>query len=406
MVFQTEQHRMMSTQTMKSIRGLLASRREEIIENQYSEIKKLESRYRKLYDGSPIMLRTINTDGIILDCNHAYITILGYMTKDEVIGHSIFEHTPKDSTGVKRQSFEQWRRTGTVRNKEVWFKRKDGSIFPALINANNLYDDDGNLVGSNTAIIDLTEIYEARRQAEKANEEIRKAYEMREEFIRIAAHEIRTPIQPILSYAELAMKGKVKQEEAWPLVLHEAKRLKELANSILDVSKIESGNLAYNFQKVRINEIITEVVNSFRQSELYQAQPEGSRPPALEARMGEDIELLLDKTRMIQALSNVVSNSMKFTREGKITMETCALTHKKLFEVRITDTGTGIAPEILPKMFEKFVTKTSGTLNQHGTGLGLFITKSIIQAHGGDVFAHNNEQSTGATFIIRLPMIA
>lgn len=396
----------MSTQTTKRMGGLLASRREEIIENQYFQIKKLESRYRKLYDGSPIMLRTINTDGIILDCNHAYITILGYITKDEVIGHSIFEHTPKDSIAAKRESFEQWRCTGYVRNKEVWFKRKDESIFPALINANNLHDDDGNLVGSNTAIIDLTEIYEARRQSEKANEEIRKAYELREQFIRIAAHEIRTPIQPILSYAELAMKGKVKHEQAWPLVLHEARRLKELANSILDVSKIESGNLACNFQKVRINEIITEVVNSFRQSDFYQAQQEGSRPPALETRMGEDIELLLDKTRMIQALSNIVSNSIKFTPDGKITIETYVLAHKKLFEVRITDTGTGIAPEILPKMFEKFVTKTSETLNQHGTGLGLFITKSIIQAHGGDVFAFNNEQSTGATFIIRLPMIA
>lgn len=394
---------MTSPQTSTRLKGLLSSRREEIIEKQYSEIKKLESKYRKLYDGSPVMLRTINTDGVILDCNRAYASALGYSTKDEVIGHSIFEHTPKESLRAKRESFEEWRRTGSVRNKEVWFKRKDGSIFPALINANNLHDDNGNLVGSNTAIVDLTEIYKARRQAEKANDEIRKAYELKEEFVRIAAHEIRTPIQPILSYAELAVKGIVSQKEAWGMVIHEARRLKELADSILDVSKIESGNLTYDFQKLMINEIITEVVNSFQLSDPYQAQPDGCYPPVIEAKTDEDIALLLDKTRMIQALSNIVSNSMKFTRKGKITIETCVLSHKKLFEIKITDTGTGIAPEILPKIFEKFVTKTSGTLNQHGTGLGLFITKSIIQAHGGDVFGYNNEDRNGATFVIRLP---
>ena len=185
--------------TAGKIRGLLPSRREEIIENQYSEIKKLETKYRKLYDGSPVLLRTIDTHGIILDCNQAYFSHLGYSAKDEVIGHSIFEHTPKDSIHSKRESFEEWRRTGTVRNKEVWLKRKDESTFPALINANNLYDDDGILVGSNTVITDLTEVNKAKRQLEKANEEIKKAYDLKEDFMRIAAHELRTPIQPILS---------------------------------------------------------------------------------------------------------------------------------------------------------------------------------------------------------------
>ena len=397
-----------SLSTSSRKRGLLASRREEIIENQYSEIKKLESKYRKLYDGSPVMLRTINTDGIIIDCNQAYVSNLGYSTKEEVLGHSIFEHTPKDSMQLKRESFEQWRQTGSVRNKEIWFKRKDGSAFPALINANNLYDDDGNLVGSNTVIADLTEIDRAKRQLERANEEIKKAYEFKEEFVRIAAHELRTPIQPILSCAELAMKGKVKHEEAWGIVLHEARRLKELANNILDVSRIETGNLTYDFQKVSINEIITEVIKFLRPFEPLQGQLDGSSPVAVEANMCSDTELLLDKTRMIQALSNIFNNSLKFTHEGKITVDTLVLAHKKLFEIRISDTGTGIAPEILPKLYEKFVTKSSGTgsLNEHGTGLGLFITKSIIQAHGGDIFAYNNEDRGGATFIIRLPIAA
>ena len=201
----------------------------------------------------------------------------------------------------------------------------------------------------------------------------------------------------------------MKQEEAWAIVIHEARRLKQLANNILDVSRIESGNLSYDFKNVRINEVITEVINSANVSETHQGQSDGGKAIAIEAKLCDDLELLLDKSRMIEALSNIVNNSMKFTPQGKVTIESCIIAHKKLFEIKISDTGMGISSEVLPRLFEKFVTKSSGfgsgSINDHGTGLGLFITKSIIQAHGGDVFAYNNEQSSGATFIIRLPMI-
>ncbi|MGI0048233.1 MAG: PAS domain-containing sensor histidine kinase, partial [Nitrososphaera sp.] len=245
-----------STQRRRKVR-FPSSRREEIIEKQYAEIKQLESRYRKLYEGSPVMLRTINTDGIILDCNQAYVSGLGFSSKSDVIGHSIFEHTPGDAILAKRESFEEWRRSGLVKNNEVWLKRTDGSKFLALINANNLYDDEGHLVGSNTVITDLTEILKTKRQQEKAAEEIRKAYGMKEEFIRIAAHELRTPIQPILLIAELAKSDSTRQNEAWEIVLKETKKLKHLADDILDVSRIESGDLSYNMQKVRLSDIIS-----------------------------------------------------------------------------------------------------------------------------------------------------
>ena len=169
-----------------SKRGLFSSRREEIIQKQYNEIRQLECKYRNLYEGAPDMYRTINTHGIVIDCNKAYVNDLGYSSKDEVIGHSIFEHVAEQSLDAMRESFEEWRRTGKVRNREVWFKRKDGSTFPVLISANNLYDDDGNLVGSNSAIIDETDTYRARKQLEKANEQLREAQKLKDEFISIA----------------------------------------------------------------------------------------------------------------------------------------------------------------------------------------------------------------------------
>lgn len=202
------------------ISNFMSSRREEIIEKQYYEIKALESKYQRLYDDSPVMCRTINTEGIILDCNQAYLDSLRYSSKSEVIGHSIFEHTPEDKMHLKRESFEEWRKTGSVRHKEVWMKRKDGTGFPAMINASNLYDAEGTLMGSNTVITDLSENYKARMELEKA-------YEMKQDFVRIAAHELRTPIQPILMCAEAARRGLVDQQEAWEIIMADARRLKK-----------------------------------------------------------------------------------------------------------------------------------------------------------------------------------
>ena len=394
--------------TRQGIGRLLVSRREEIIETQYNEIKQLESRYRKLYEGSPVMLRTINRDGIIVDCNQAYFAGLGYSSKDEVIGHSIFEHTPSDAMIAKRESFEEWRRSGLVKNKEVWFKRKDGSKFPALINANNLYDDEGNLVGGNTVITDLTEIHEVRRKMEKAAEEIKKAFQMKEEFIRIAAHELRTPIQPILLSAELARNDPAYHEKAWDIVVKEAKRLKRLANDILDVSRLEGGNLSYDMRKVRAREIIDQISYYARMG--IQANMKGESVTVVtrldcKGGDGQDIELYLDAGRIIQALENVIANSIKFTDKGEITIETRVLAYKRLFEIKISDTGDGISKEMLHLLFSKFATKGSGNhVNKQGTGLGLFISRSIVQAHGGDIFGYNNEDGKGATFVIRLPI--
>jgi PAS domain S-box-containing protein len=380
----------------------LPTSRREIIKYQYYEIKRLESKYRQLYEGSPQMYRTINLDGIIIDCNQSYVKNLGYSTKDQVIGHSIFEHVAIESIDAMRESFEEWRRNGIVRNKEVWLKRMDGSSFPVLINANNLYGDDGTLVGSNTVIIDITEISKTREQLEKSNKELKLEEQLKDEFIAIASHELRTPIQPLLGFAILAKRGLVSQEAAWDGVLKEARRLQKLANDILDVSRIESGNLSYEMQKVSVNDIITEIINYARYG-VHDNHDAGS--VAIETRLGDDIELYLDKARMIQALTNILNNSLKFTVEGRILIETCVLADKKLFEIKISDTGAGISTEMLPKLFGKFVTNGSGEhADKHGTGLGLFITRSIIQAHDGDIFAVNNEVGKGVTFTIRLPI--
>ena len=390
--------------TKDRILSFLNSRREEIIERQYNEIKELESKYKSLYEGAPVMLRTVDRDGIILDCNEAYATGLGYLSRQEVIGQSIFDHTPEDFVAAKRQSFEEWRRTGKVTNKQVWLKRKDGSKFPGLISANNLYDARGNFVGSNTVITDLTEIIESRRLQEKAVEEIRIAQQMRQEFLNIAAHELRTPVQPILGYTELYKRGRVEADAAIDGIRESAIRLRDLANDILAVTRIESGNLSYEMQHIHFEIIMSELVNHGRITIESLGKADAVKLAIQADSVTTSQELHVDRGRILQALENVLQNAIKFTERGTIKIEACVLP-KGLFEITVSDPGPGILPDMIPRLFEKFASKThSDYVLQKGTGLGLFIAKSIIQAHGGDIFGYNNEGAPGATFVIRLPI--
>jgi len=394
-------------------RGIFGSRREEVIEDLYNQVKQLENKYKKLYEGSPEMYRTINIHGFIIDCNQAYVDGLQYVTKSEVIGHSIFEHTAPETMDSMHASFREWQLKGTVRGKEVRLRRKDGSTFPALINASSLFDDNGDLVGSNTVLTDMTEIQKTKQELQNAYEQLKEAEKLKEDFIRIAAHDLRSPIQPILVMSELAMNNPAHLQEALRIIVREAKRLKKLADDLLDLAKIENGSLSYEMKKVKARDILDDIVE-FGQlclrgdtSTASKKDPGASSRVEIVPNLGHnDVELLADKDRMIQALSNIIGNSIKFTKEGQITLQTRILDDKDMIAIEIIDTGPGIPKEVLTTLFERFTSKrpdsASGT--HQGTGLGLFIARSIVRAHGGDVTAFNNESGRGATFVATLPI--
>ena len=190
-------------------------------------------------------------------------------------------------------------------------------------------------------------------------------------------------------------------------------RLQQLTNDLLDVSRIESGSsLTFAMEKVRINEIILDVVNEVKlvSRRVYQLR----RKLAVNGGRGidynntnnnSDMEIYADKARITQAISNIVGNAVKFTTSGTIIVESNVSNDKKRVEVKVSDTGSGIAEDILPNLFDKFVTKTLGNENKRGTGLGLYITKAIIDAHKGKIFAYNNKQGVGATFTIIIPSV-
>jgi two-component system, OmpR family, sensor histidine kinase VicK len=247
----------------------------------------------------------------------------------------------------------------------------------------------------------LESLAKSNKQLELANEQLKIHDKMQEEFINIAAHELRTPIQPILGLSQIIQyeSKDIKQRELLDIIIRNAKRLQVLANDILDVTKIESNSLQLSKEQFSLNEMISNTIADSRNRIKKEYKDSVKLVLVFNAKVEEDIFVNADKNRIYQVISNLLSNAIKFTRgEGSITI----IVEKKEEEtlVSIKDTGVGIDSEILPRLFTKFARKPE----IGGTGLGLFISKSIIEAHGGRIWAENNPDGKGATFYFSLPV--
>jgi signal transduction histidine kinase len=245
----------------------------------------------------------------------------------------------------------------------------------------------------------LTELYEQLKVHDK----------MQEEFINIAAHELRTPTQAILAFANLIGHHPEKREEMMEAIHRNAVRLQRLTNDILDVTRIESQTLKLKKEQFDLNDLIKDIVQDYRR----QLEKDTANAKVLllyddDKTNNEDgnhkshFLIEADRERISQVISNLLGNAIKFTQEGSISINV-AKNRDGYVTVAVKDTGVGIDPEILPRLFTKFASKS----DIGGTGLGLFISKSIIEAHGGKMWATNNISNgngeKGATFTFNLP---
>ena len=266
-------------------------------------------------------------------------------------------------------------------------------------------------------ISELKEKEEALEESNKnlllANEKLSLQSKIQRDFINITAHELRTPIVPIITLTELLYnkitkenktqknlsKESEKKQEFLQVILRNCYRLHRLTEDILDVTKIESQTLKLNKERVQLNEIIMNVVNDYK--DIISKKRYGSDKIRIVYELSKDNTFVnADKVRLSQVLSNLLDNALKFTKEGNIIITTKKLKENEEIMVSIKDSGTGIDPEILPQLFKKFATKS-----EQGTGLGLFISKNIIEAHGGIMRGENNSESNGSTFYFTLPIL-
>jgi two-component system sensor histidine kinase VicK len=253
-----------------------------------------------------------------------------------------------------------------------------------------------------------TELYEQIKESnirlEQANEQLLAHDKMQKEFINIAAHELKTPIQPILGLTEVLRSQikDVKQQEILDITIRNAKRLQRLSNDILDVAQIEGRSLELNKEEFNLNDVVINAITDITSGRDFLKHEKIN----LLYNPYQDTLIKADKGRISQVISNLLSNAIEFTVEGTIlvsiekdkTSNNKNNNTNKAIIVSIKDSGQGIDSSILPRLFTKFASKS-----HKGTGLGLFISKGIIEAHGGKIWGENNSDGRGAKFCFSLP---
>jgi signal transduction histidine kinase len=293
------------------------------------------------------------------------------------------------------------------------------------------------LVGTTLAIVMLViflirwsstldnEVKRRTKELETANKQLNMRDKAQQEFINVAAHELRTPIQPIIALSDVLL-HKIRDgenREIIDVIFRSAKRLQRLSQDILDITRIESGLLKLNKERFDLKQIISNAVEDHRnqiknsnknirlahgfdkKEEINQGEKAGGEQqeqlPKQLLIQDNDTTIIIeaDRGRITQVIDNLLSNALKFTDEGTISVSVESKDGHAVVSVK--DNGQGIDPSILPKLFTKFASKSE----TGGTGLGLFISKSIVEAHEGRIWAENNSDSKGgAIFAFSLPL--
>jgi signal transduction histidine kinase len=290
------------------------------------------------------------------------------------------------------------------------------SIFETLWRQTELYE---NIRITNNELQSTTEelkeslqiLANVNQELTTTNEQLKQADILKTEFINIAAHELRTPTQAIVGYCEMHDAFPEKKDEYIHPIKRNAERLYKLANDILDVARIESNSLKLNIEKIELNETINETVIDFISRPLSISNNDAKinfNPSNSNNNHQSALFVYADKNRIQQVIFNLLDNASKFTEKGEITLSiidgddnennNSNDKYNDIITIRIQDTGKGIDPQVFPRLFKKFATKS-----ERGTGLGLYISKNIIEAHGGKIWTEKTSNGKGSVFVFTLP---
>jgi two-component system sensor histidine kinase VicK len=303
-----------------------------------------------------------------------------------------------------------------------WELRDDTLDDPYLAGGVATYSNFKALASSYATIFDnlwkITELVENLRLANIKLEGNEKAMK---EFINIAAHELRTPLQPILGLSEMLHSARADPQEHRKLVeiiVRNAYKLENLAENILDITRIESGHLQLLMKGIDLDKLVESVVSDFQvviENEFDENEKatkaviclkdEYPDERAVVNSNREHTIVMADANRIVQVITNLLSNALKFSTQGDralitVTRGMRVIDGRTMAIVSVSDQGQGINPEIMSRLFQKFI---SGS--EKGTGLGLYISKNIIKAHGGEIWAERNKSGTGTTFVFTLPLL-
>ena len=325
---------------------------------------------------------------------------------DEIIGRSLFEHVAEKSMDDMKNCFEAWKKSNVVENVEIWFKRKDGTTFPGLISANNVYDEKGKLIGSNTVIRNVSDIYQAHKVIEEHErqkiqiEELQKTDSSKAEFYMTVAKECKIPIDPILKYSKYLTEHHdnfdKKQVEAITEITDNAAKLDQLMVDIIDIQKLNTKTMEYKRETFDVGDLMGAVVKSCK--------------PMMKEKKIDFVDsstakksITSDKALLNKVFFNLIQNAIDFvpTKEGRIEIGAKEEGNSIVFYVK--DNGIGIMEKKKDFVFKKFYQVDITFKRKYGgSGFGLVICKGIVENLGGKIW-FDTKEGEGTTFFFSIP---
>jgi PAS domain S-box-containing protein len=359
------------------------------------------------YSGEAIV--TKNLDGIIQTWNKSAEKLFGY-SADEIVGHPVTVLIPPERQWEEEQILSRLRRDLPAERLETVRLTKDGFQIPVSLTVSPLKNAEGEIVGASKLIQDISE----RKRIDNERQELltresalrnqaEQAARVKDEFLATVSHELRTPLNAMLGWATLLNQGNMDQPTAargMEAIERNARAQAQLIEDLLDVSRMISGKLRLEIEPINLIPIVDAAVDAVKPAA-------DAKEILLDISIDSDANSLRgDPARLQQVIWNLLSNSIKFTPPGG-KVETHIRRAASMIEILVRDTGIGINPEFLPFVFDRFQQADASTTRKHGgLGLGLAITRSLVEMHGGTIEAESQGDGQGATFRVRLPIPA
>lgn len=367
-------------------------------------LRESETKYRLIFENSPLGIFHFDKNGIVTECNESLLKILG-LPKEEVIGFNMEVSLRDENMRLALEAVLE-RRSGQYEGEYI--PTTGTKITPIKADFSPNISEDGTLKGGICIVEDITIRKRAedalQRYAEElanANEELKSLDRMKDEFLSNVSHELKTPLTCIEGYSQVLFDetlGSVNEEQRKSVntIMRNSERLRRLVDSLLYISKMQACAIEYTFEPVRIAEItdhvITDMLPRFRENDLT---IEKHIPESLPSIKG-------DKDKLTDLLVYLVDNSIKFTPSGG-RISVTAQEEEDDLHISVEDTGIGIPKELMPNLFQRFYQIDASTRRKYGgTGVGLYISKNIVEAHNGKIWVES-EEGSGTTVHVNLP---
>jgi PAS domain S-box-containing protein len=368
------------------------------------QLEQSRDRYAELYDFAPLAYATLNAQGSIIEINLTGAALLG-MARQYLVGQPLRVFLDQGDREAYYDHLRRCRESGRDVSTQLRFVAKGGRPFPAQLTTHALPSGDVERLQYRCAITDLTELRrseEERHLALLRENAARTAAETKDRLIAMVSHELRTPLAAVLLWAkilQLKPAGQVEFAHAMEVIVRSAEAQRQLIDDLLDISRITSGKLRLDLRRTEIAPVVRGAVESL----LPLAR---AKEMLIEEDVEERLALRADPERLQQVLWNLISNAVKFTPNGGHVSVSARRFGNEL-DLRVSDSGEGIDSGLLPHLFEPFrQAETSVTTRAHGgLGLGLAISKQLVEQHGGSIHVRSDGRGNGATFIIRLPLL-